>query len=76
MTKRELCLSKDGHDYVFQYHPGYEGEIIDEIMRLADDAEAYPTCAAALSEGLSAYTQRSSKSTVAFWMLRFRGETC
>ena len=40
MTKRELCLSKDGHDYVFRYRPGYEGEIIDEIMRLADDAEA------------------------------------
>jgi len=58
MTKRELCLSKDGHDYVFRYRPGYEGEIIDEIMRLADDAETKLdwTDAAMLSFQVAQYT--------------------
>ena len=40
MTQRQLCLSRDGHDYVFRYRPGYEAETVDEIMRLADDADA------------------------------------
>ena len=39
MTERVLCLAKDGHDFVFRYRSGGEEEIIDELMRLADDAE-------------------------------------
>ena len=37
MITRVLSLSKDGHEFVFRYCPGDEGEILDELMRLADD---------------------------------------
>ena len=39
MSKRTVRLTKDGHDYVFSYAPGSEGQTVDEIMQLADDAE-------------------------------------
>lgn len=34
-----LSLVKDGQKYVFQYAPGGEAEIVDTILRLADDEE-------------------------------------
>ena len=39
MSKRTVRLTKDGHDYVFAYLPGDEGQIVDEIMQLASDRE-------------------------------------
>ena len=39
MSKRTVRLTKDGHDYVFAYGPGYEGQVVDEIMQLAADDE-------------------------------------
>ncbi len=38
MTTQILSLDKDGHSYVFRYSPGSEDETVDEIMRLAGDA--------------------------------------
>ena len=40
MAKRTVRLTKDGHDYVFSYAPGSEGQAVDEIMQLAADEEA------------------------------------
>ncbi len=40
MMKRVLNLAKSGHDYVFQYDSGNEGEILDEIMSIASDAKS------------------------------------
>ncbi len=37
MSTRTLTLVKAGHKYVFRYGPGREREIIDHIMRLAED---------------------------------------
>jgi len=39
MTTRTLTLAKGGHKYVFRYAPGYEDDVVDEIMRLAEDAQ-------------------------------------
>ena len=38
MSKRTVRLTKDGHEYVFSYAPGREGQIVDRIMQLARDA--------------------------------------
>ncbi|MCE5277230.1 MAG: hypothetical protein ABFD92_10050 [Planctomycetaceae bacterium] len=37
--KRTLSLEKQGHTYLFTYAPGSENQIIDELMRLADDEQ-------------------------------------
>jgi len=39
MSKRTVQLTKDGHEYVFSYIQGGEGQIVDEIMHLAADSE-------------------------------------
>ena len=39
MSKRTVRLTKDGHEYVFAYAPGGEGQAVDEIIRLAADSE-------------------------------------
>ena len=38
MEKRSVHLTKNGHEYVFRYSPGYEGGIVDEIIRLVEDS--------------------------------------
>ncbi|MCE5328523.1 MAG: hypothetical protein LLG01_19140 [Planctomycetaceae bacterium] len=38
-VKRTITLEKDGHTYLFTYAPGSENQIIDELMRLADDEQ-------------------------------------
>ena len=40
MATRTLSLTKHGHRYLFRYSTGYEDEVVDEIMRLADDPES------------------------------------
>jgi len=40
MSKRTVQLTKDGHEYVFSYVPGHEGQIVDEIMQLAADRKS------------------------------------
>lgn len=37
MGTRVLSLIKGGHKYVFRYSQGCEDDIVDEIMRLAED---------------------------------------
>ncbi len=37
MNIRTLSLAKGGQKYLFRYGSGSEDEIMDEIMRLADD---------------------------------------
>lgn len=37
MRMRNLTFAKDGHTFVFRYAPGYEDEVVDEIMQLAED---------------------------------------
>ncbi len=39
MSKRTVQLTKDGHEYVFSYALGHEGQIVDEFMQLAADRE-------------------------------------
>jgi len=39
MHMRTLTLTKDGHIFVFRYASGYEDEVINEIMQLAEDEE-------------------------------------
>ncbi len=39
MGPRVLSLAKDSHKYIFRYTPGCEQQVIDEIMRLADDPD-------------------------------------
>ena len=34
---RELNVRKDGQTYVFRYAPGGESQVVDEIIRLAED---------------------------------------
>ena len=36
MQMRNLTFAKDGHTFVFRYAPGYEDEVVDEIMQLAE----------------------------------------
>lgn len=38
MTIQIAHSAKYGHKYVFRYSAGYEDEIMDEMMRLAQDA--------------------------------------
>ena len=38
MEMRTISLVKGEHSYVFRYAPGDEEDLLDEIMRLADDA--------------------------------------
>jgi len=37
MTTRTISLVKGGHKYIFRYSSGCEDEVVDEIMRLAED---------------------------------------
>jgi len=37
MTTRTLSLAKGGHKFIFRYASGAEDEIVDSIMRLAED---------------------------------------
>ena len=39
MTRRLVNLTKGGHRYVFAYRSGHEGEMVDEIMRVAADTD-------------------------------------
>jgi len=39
MGKRTVRLTKEGHDYVFCYVPGDEGQVVEEIIQLVRDAE-------------------------------------
>jgi hypothetical protein len=40
MATRTLSLVKDGHRYVFRYATGSEDAVLDEILRLAESADA------------------------------------
>jgi hypothetical protein len=40
MSVRTLTLAKGGHRYLFRYTPGRESEIIDQIMKLAEDEQS------------------------------------
>lgn len=40
MNTRTLHLEKDGHIYMLKYAPGLEDEVVEELMRLADDLES------------------------------------
>jgi len=40
MTLQTLRVQKAEHLYLFRYTPGHEDEIVEEVMRLADDPEA------------------------------------
>jgi hypothetical protein len=37
MDMCELNLRKEGRTYVFRYAPGCEGQVVEEIIRLAED---------------------------------------
>ena len=37
-STRTIRLNKGGHRYVLRYGPGCEDQIVDEIMRMADDS--------------------------------------
>jgi len=39
MQVRNLTFAKSGHTFVFRYAPGYEDEVVDEIMQLAEDED-------------------------------------
>ena len=39
MSVRVLSLAKGTHRYIFRYTTGCEDQVIDEIMRLADDPD-------------------------------------
>jgi hypothetical protein len=39
MTTRTLTLAKGDHRYLFRYGDGAEDDIVDAIMRLAEDAD-------------------------------------
>lgn len=39
MNTKTLSLVKGGHKYVFRYAPGSENQMVDEIVRLAEDAD-------------------------------------
>lgn len=39
MQMRNLTFAKGGHTFVFRYAPGYEDELVDEIMQLAEDED-------------------------------------
>ncbi len=39
MRMRNITFAKDGHTFVFRYAPGHEDEVVDEIMRLAEDED-------------------------------------
>ena len=39
MSARVLSLAKGDHRYIFRYSPGNENQVVDEIMRLADDPQ-------------------------------------
>ncbi len=41
MSHKTLTLVKSGHKYVFRYSAGHENEIVDEIVRLAEDAHTH-----------------------------------
>jgi hypothetical protein len=38
MDTRELRIEKSGLKYVFRYVPGREADVVDEIIRLAEDS--------------------------------------
>jgi hypothetical protein len=40
MDTRELKLEKSGIKYIFRYAPGHESEMVEEIIRLAEDPSA------------------------------------
>ena len=40
MNTRMLHLEKAGHTYLVKYAPGLEDEVVEELMRLADDRES------------------------------------
>ena len=37
MNTKTLSLVKDGHKYLFRYAPGSENELVEEIIRMAED---------------------------------------
>lgn len=37
MTTQTLILDKGGRKYVFRYTPGSEGQVMDQLWRLAED---------------------------------------
>jgi hypothetical protein len=37
---RVLNVRKDGQTYVFRYAPGCESQVVDEIIRLAEDPDS------------------------------------
>ena len=38
MAKQSVSLTKNGQEYMFRYDSGCEGLVIDEIIRIAQDA--------------------------------------
>jgi len=39
MTTRTLTLAKEGRKYLFRYAAGCEDQVVDEVMRLAQDSD-------------------------------------
>lgn len=39
MNTRTLSLEKLGQTYLFRYEPGQEDEVVESLMRLADDRD-------------------------------------
>ena len=39
MTLQTLRVQKMEHLYLFRYAPGHEDDLVEEVMRLADDPE-------------------------------------
>ncbi len=37
MRMRTVTFAKSGHTFIFRYASGYEDEVVDEIMQLAED---------------------------------------
>ena len=40
MTARVLSMAKGPHRYIFRYTAGSEQQVVDEIMRLAEDPDS------------------------------------
>ncbi|MHC4562063.1 MAG: hypothetical protein ACYS8X_04735 [Planctomycetota bacterium] len=39
MNRRVLTFAKDGQTYLFRYAPGCEDDVVDEIMKLAEERD-------------------------------------
>jgi hypothetical protein len=40
MSMRTICLEKQGHTFLFRYELGFEDQLVEQLMLLADDRES------------------------------------